>query len=155
MALTRQLVDLRRYCVFLVGLHFIGATFYAVQPYFFITALNWTTKVIPLAPHPLLTERFWSIMAATMMYMLTACFWYVSRDVERYLDLLKVVLIGKITTATQFAVFFFVEHRTFAHLIGGLVDLSLFVSIGIFYLRARRSLAARPAAQAASASGAP
>lgn len=144
-ALTKEMNALRLYCIFLTGLHLVGASFYLLHPYFFIISLNWTTKVIPLEPHPVLAERFWSIMSASMMYMLTAIFFLVARDVRRNLSLLIVALVGKITSFPQFLFFFFFEHRSFAHLAGFVVDFLLFSTILFGYLRAKRSLKTQPA----------
>jgi hypothetical protein len=138
--LTRQQDALRIFCICLTGLHVGGAIFYMVQPYAFMQLLNLTTTVIPLEPHPVLTERFWSIMAASMMWMLAACFFLAARDVTRNIGFLKIALVSKGISTPQFLVFFFLEQRSFAMLVGFAADLILFGTILLGYLRAVRSL---------------
>jgi len=140
MVATREEERLRTYMWVLFFLHLAGTVFYALAPHVFIRALNWTTAVIPLPPHPVPTERFWSIMAATMEAMLMICYLEVAKDVRRNIHYLRVlVLPGKLMTFLLFLLGFLLHIHSFAYLIGFLVDFGLFVSILYGYVRTTRS----------------
>lgn len=131
---------LKNYCKILAPLHFIGTCFFVLHPYFMISAMNWTTSVIPLQPHPLPTERFWSLMAGTMEFMLTLCYILAIIDIIKYFEVFKLVLIGKFFTTVQFLLCFIFEKATFAYLIGFITDGFLFASILYLYINAKREI---------------
>ncbi|MFO1518874.1 MAG: hypothetical protein U1F57_04315 [bacterium] len=138
--LTREEKALRkllRFFTFLFALGFLSFLFF---PRLLFEELNFLSlKIAPtFSPLPVSDDRFWLVLALSLMAIITALCYGAQSDVRRKKELAFYVLIGKAASSLLFTVFFFTKH-SLPYLFGTLVDGSIFWVLLIFYKKAVRS----------------
>jgi hypothetical protein len=125
------------YARFLAGLHVAGGTFYLVAPTFFFDCLNFAARAVGMHEVPQRSEDFWRALAVSMMYMVAACCAMAASEMRRLYPVLLIVVLSKATSTLQFGVYF-AHTGIFAHLVGVLVDGSLFATVLYGWLMVKR-----------------
>jgi hypothetical protein len=125
------------YARFLAGLHIAGGTFYLVAPTFFFDCLNFAARFVGMHEVPQRSEDFWRALAVSMMYMVAACCAMAASEMRRWYPVLLIVVLSKATSTLQFGVYL-TRTGVFAHLVGVVVDGSLFGTVLYGYLMVKR-----------------
>ncbi len=125
----RSLRSLLRFWTLLFG---AGAVSFAVDPDRATGVLN----VLPGAPLPPSSERYWNALAVSLMATITALSAMAASDVRRRRSLVWPLMLSKAVSSGMYARRFAAERST-AYLAGAVVDGSILV------VTAKRFLAAR------------
>ncbi len=80
------------------------------------------------------SERFWLVLAFSMMLMLTLISFYSSFQPKNR-ALIVVHLLSKLTSTLGFCYMFFRQSPLFAYLTGAVTDGSLFLIVLVFFIR--------------------
>jgi hypothetical protein len=134
---ARQFVWVMRIYAFI---YLVGAVIFLFRPDIVLYLINAVPKGFSsLKEIPLPSERFWSVLATSMMVMLCLLSIYASLypKVRSYVF---VHLAAKMTSVAGFSFMYIAEQPYFAYLFGAIVDGLVILTIGAFYLR---SLASR------------
>jgi hypothetical protein len=112
----------------------IAGVLYLLLPNTALGIANAVGALFALPPIPLSTERFWLVLAFSMLVLLAFLCWEAQKDVRRGRSLVVAVLVCKASSTLCYLVLFAFE-RQLAYLLGGLTDGVLF-ALGAVMLRA-------------------
>jgi hypothetical protein len=116
------------------ALFLVAAVLYLLLPNTALGIANWAGARLALAPIPLSTERFWLVLAFSMLVTLAYLCWVAQRDVRANRSLVGAVLVCKTCSTVCYLVLFAIE-RHLAYLLGGLTD-GVLLAAGTLLLRA-------------------
>ncbi len=85
---------------------------------------------------PLSSEKFWLVLTNSMMVMLVATCVFVAADVERYHEIVLIILFSKAASSLQYLRLFMKSKPYFAYLVGALTDGPLFLITTYFFFMA-------------------
>ncbi len=85
------------------------------------------------------SERFWLVLATSMMVMLTVCCFGAAANPGNRI-LAWIVMAAKLCSSVGYLYSFIVDERLFGYLVGFVTDFPIFLGVGWFALRAFRAL---------------
>jgi hypothetical protein len=116
------------------ALFLVAAVLYLLLPNTALGIANAVGAWFALPPIPLSTERFWLVLAFSMLVVLAFLCWEAQKDVHRGRALVVAVLVCKASSTVCYLALFALEHQL-AYLLGGLTDGAL-LAAGYVLLRA-------------------
>jgi hypothetical protein len=142
---TKTEAQLRIWMAISAFLYFLSGLIFVFLPRPLPEALDFLARQLRLAtvlPGAMGAERFWNLLAFSMMMTIGTASVLVVRDPGSRKNFCIPVIISKLASWSSALIYFAVISRAFAHLVIFLVDFPLFVLTVFFYRRAKAAASA-------------